>query len=243
MLATPAPDDAVAGLLPDELRRSKCLAHTSQSPDLSHFIHLKRSLVFPLSDSDGRIAEPINPAWMYKATLAYNPAPNPDACVPAVGNEKMRLHEPGEPAPRFVARTRPTLADAQHGRSAVQQTRKVKKTLQDRQLFAPGSWVAAIFCLLQLTFSFSLRRRGGDGARPLGRKSEKPWDGSIAVSRGTISQPRPLGLEADEPGSMWLEEGRLLVRQRSPRTYNGVDLVVTGPADARLIVQLTGAAR
>ena len=46
-----------------------------------------------------------------------------------------------------------------------------------------------------------------------------------------ISQPRPLGIEADEPGSMWLEEGRLLVRQRSPRAYDGVDIIVTAPAD------------
>jgi hypothetical protein len=74
-----------------------------------------------------------------------------------------------------------------------------------------------------------------------GGGSEKAWVGSIAVSRGTITQPRPLGIEADEPGSMWLEGGRLLIRQRSPRTYDGVDILVTAPADARLIVQLTDA--
>ena len=74
-----------------------------------------------------------------------------------------------------------------------------------------------------------------------GGGSEKLWEGSIAVSRGTISQPRPLGIEADEPGSMWLEDGRLVVRQRSPRAYDGVDVIVTAPADAKLIVQLTAA--
>ena len=68
---------------------------------------------------------------------------------------------------------------------------------------------------------------------------EKLWEGSIAVSRGVLSQPRPLGIEADEPGSMWLEDGRLMVRQRSPRAYDGVDIIVTAPADAKLIVQLT----
>ena len=68
---------------------------------------------------------------------------------------------------------------------------------------------------------------------------EKLWEGSIAVSRGTISQPRPLGIEADEPGSMWLEDGRLSIRQRSPRAYDGVDIIVTAPADAKLVVQLT----
>ena len=74
-----------------------------------------------------------------------------------------------------------------------------------------------------------------------GGGSEKLWEGSIAVSRGTISQPRPLGIEADEPGSMWLEDGRLMIRQRSPRGYDGVDIIVTAPADAKLIVQLTSA--
>ncbi len=72
-----------------------------------------------------------------------------------------------------------------------------------------------------------------------GGGAERQWEGSIAVSRGTISQPRPLGIEADEPGSMWLDNGRLLIRQRSPRAYDGVDIIVTAPADAKLIVQLT----
>ena len=70
---------------------------------------------------------------------------------------------------------------------------------------------------------------------------EKLWEGSVAVSSGAISQPRPLGIEADEPGSMWLENGRLLILQRSPRAYDGVDFFVTAPADAKLVVQLTAA--
>jgi hypothetical protein len=74
-----------------------------------------------------------------------------------------------------------------------------------------------------------------------GGGTEKLWEGSIAVSEGTIGQPQPLGIEADEPGSMWIEDGRLKVRQRSPRTYDGVDLVVTAPAEAKLIVQLAAA--
>jgi hypothetical protein len=74
-----------------------------------------------------------------------------------------------------------------------------------------------------------------------GGGAEKLWEGSISVSQGTISQPRPLGIEADEPGSMWIEDGGLQIRQRSPRSYDGVDLIVTAPADARLLVQLTAA--
>ena len=33
----------------------------------------------------------------------------------------------------------------------------------------------------------------------------------------------------------------MLIRQRSPRAYDGVDIIVTAPADAKLIVQLTAA--
>ena len=76
-----------------------------------------------------------------------------------------------------------------------------------------------------------------------GGGAEKSWEGVIAVrapsGSGTIAQPRPLGIEADEPGSMWLDDGRLLVRQRSPRAYDGVDCVVTAPEDAKLSVQFT----
>ena len=72
-----------------------------------------------------------------------------------------------------------------------------------------------------------------------GGGSEKIWEGTIGVSQGAISQPRCLGIEADEPGSMWIDQGRLHVRQRSPRNYDGVDVVVTAPNDAKLQVQLT----
>ena len=43
-----------------------------------------------------------------------------------------------------------------------------------------------------------------------GGGAERLWEGTIAVSQGTLSEPRPLGIEADEPGSMWLEDGRLV---------------------------------
>ena len=58
------------------------------------------------------------------------------------------------------------------------------------------------------------------------------WSGTIAVSDGAVSEPHPLGIEADEPGSMWIESDphggdKLIVRQRSPRSYDGVDLLVS----------------
>jgi hypothetical protein len=71
-----------------------------------------------------------------------------------------------------------------------------------------------------------------------GGGAEQVWQGRIAVSEGALSEPRCLGIEADEPGSMWSDAGRLLFRQRSPRTYDGVDLLITAPLDAKLLVEV-----
>jgi hypothetical protein len=106
-----------------------------------------------------------------------------------------------------------------------------------RQRQCVWQW-AAISCLAILLPSISYADEAQMVRIAWGGGPEEFWGGSIGVSRGTISQSRPLGIEADEPGSMWLEDGELRVRQRSPRTYDGVDIVVTAPADARLIVKL-----
>jgi len=83
-----------------------------------------------------------------------------------------------------------------------------------------------------------------------GGGAEKLWQGTISVTQGTIAEPRPLGIEADGPGSMWLETdqhgtNRLVIRQRSRRAYDGVDLLVTannlsetGPEQPKLLVEL-----
>lgn len=64
------------------------------------------------------------------------------------------------------------------------------------------------------------------------------WQGTVRVSEGSVADPRPLGVEADEPGSMWIEEGILQIQQRSSRVYDGLDLLVSAPEDASLIVDL-----
>ena len=70
------------------------------------------------------------------------------------------------------------------------------------------SFGAAVFYLLLMPFfayaeeAMMVRIAWGGGA-------EKQWQGSIAVSNGTISQPRPLGIEADE------EANRAMVRGQS----------------------------
>jgi len=71
---------------------------------------------------------------------------------------------------------------------------------------------------------------------------QRQWQGAVSLSHeGTLTDPQPLGIEADEPGSMWVQDGRLIIRQRSARTYDGVDLWVTAPPEAKLRVQLTAA--
>ncbi|MFP6656905.1 MAG: hypothetical protein VB853_01915, partial [Pirellulales bacterium] len=68
------------------------------------------------------------------------------------------------------------------------------------------------------------------------------WHGTIAVEPGKIVLSRALGVEADEPGSMWIDAGQLIIRQRSSRQYDGVDLDIETPPDStsesRLIVAL-----
>ena len=77
---------------------------------------------------------------------------------------------------------------------------------------------------------------------------DRTWQGTISTTDGSLSEPRPLGIEADEPGSMWLEDDpddnhqqTLVVRQRSPRGYDGVDVLVAAPPGAKLRVQLSTA--
>jgi len=97
-----------------------------------------------------------------------------------------------------------------------------------------------------------------------GGGAERLWQGKIAISEGLLAEPVPLGIEADEVGSMWLApgqpeiaaprgdrpqarapahlaDGHLVIRQRSPRTYDAVDLLVTAPTEASLWVELSAA--
>ncbi|NLE37636.1 MAG: family 10 glycosylhydrolase [Pirellulaceae bacterium] len=66
------------------------------------------------------------------------------------------------------------------------------------------------------------------------------WRGTVTLDQGQLGEPHPLGIHADEPGSIWLEGSAVVVRQRSPRLYDGFDVLVHGPVDrAKLRVSLT----
>lgn len=65
------------------------------------------------------------------------------------------------------------------------------------------------------------------------------WRGTIRVTEGTLSEVTPLGLEPDAAAAFFLNEpGTLRVEPRLPRTYDGCDVRVQAPGDARLVVQL-----
>lgn len=110
-----------------------------------------------------------------------------------------------------------------------------------RVLFALWAWgivpLALLACAPDIAVAESMRIRvawGGGSARL--------WEGTIALDgNGTLSEPLPLGIEADEPGSMWIDQGRLIISQRSPRTYDGVDLLVTASSETKLLITLTPA--
>jgi len=121
---------------------------------------------------------------------------------------------------------------------------------QGRFLPAVSTTAAAALCRSALVLLVVLTSRAlmADDLRvriAWGGGSDREWQGTIGVSEGSISEPRPLGIEADEPGSMWLDGNsdasrRLVIRQRSPRGYDGVDLLVAAPAGAKLLVRLSG---
>ncbi len=64
------------------------------------------------------------------------------------------------------------------------------------------------------------------------------WQGSLYVHRGRIIEKRSLGIEDDAPGSMWLDGGRLHVRQKTARQYDGVDIAIVAPLESTLVVAL-----
>ena len=70
----------------------------------------------------------------------------------------------------------------------------------------------------------------------------RPWQGTIQLSGGTLSEVVPLGLEPDAPGSMQVAAADTIrIHPRSPRSYDGCDLRVQGPENAKLIVTMWAA--
>ena len=106
-----------------------------------------------------------------------------------------------------------------------------------RQRWKYGLWAAVAWAAVAGQAAAEMMRvrlEWGGGA-------EQVWEGKVSTSRGSLAQPVPLGIEADEPGSIWTADGAMMIRQRSPRTYDGVDVLVDAPLDDSLTVQLATA--
>jgi len=118
-------------------------------------------------------------------------------------------------------------------------TRWCSRALPSKSGLLRRSKFAALAFFLALSFvgisdaqqSVRVRIAWGGPDRP------RQWRGTIGVDRGRLDFLRSLGREADEPGSMWLDENRLQVRQRSPRSYDGADVEIAGPPETMLRIE------
>lgn len=63
----------------------------------------------------------------------------------------------------------------------------------------------------------------------------RTYSGTIQVAGGQVGKPQALGLEIDEPGSIYSADDGVAVAATSPRTYDGVDVSVTAPRGAKLL--------
>ena len=129
---------------------------------------------------------------------------------------------------KMLGHGRPTNSK-QHGRQACGGTFAV-----------PAFFALSLFLAFTTSFqsvraeSVRLRIAWGGGAARL-------WTGTLTIDQGALLEHESLGIEADEPGSMWGSEdgGRLEIRQRSVRTYDGFDVFVDAPLTAVLELILT----
>jgi len=106
-----------------------------------------------------------------------------------------------------------------------------------------GALGAARCCApILLGLALATLAQAGDSIRvrvAWGGTPARLWRGSIGLTEGTPSELRPLGIEADEPGSMWLDGPKVMIREPSGRLYDGFDVLLDAPADrAKLRVRL-----
>lgn len=71
-----------------------------------------------------------------------------------------------------------------------------------------------------------------------GGGTSRQWKAQLRLPDGVFQEPRCLGLEADVPGSLVASGHELLLEQRSPRSYDGIEVVVQAPRTAQLAVDL-----
>ncbi len=81
--------------------------------------------------------------------------------------------------------------------------------------------------------ALKLRISWGGGAEHL-------WRGSVQFADGSLSDLCALGIEADEPSAIWLQDGnQVIIHEPSPRGYDGIDVLVRGDAAATVMIELS----
>jgi hypothetical protein len=67
-----------------------------------------------------------------------------------------------------------------------------------------------------------------------------PWSGRIVLDGGSFADLQLLGMEADAPGTVWLEdEHTLRINSSRPHRFDGVDVTITPDGLPQLTVELT----
>jgi len=83
-----------------------------------------------------------------------------------------------------------------------------------------------------------------ESARPVrvrlewGGGASRLWSGVVETRNARLENPVSLGIEADEPGTIWVDASTLWLRRRSVGVYDGFDVTVIGGDDAALVVTL-----
>ena len=68
------------------------------------------------------------------------------------------------------------------------------------------------------------------------------WKGTLRADRGQFHQPQSLGVDANEQGSVWLEDPHTVKWMRpAARPYDGFDITYHGSSDGQLILNLQSA--
>ena len=71
-----------------------------------------------------------------------------------------------------------------------------------------------------------------------GGEHANAWSGSITLNEGEFSDLQLIGLEADAPGSIWIEGNVIRVDSIRPRRFDGIDVTAKGGAAARLSIDM-----
>lgn len=110
----------------------------------------------------------------------------------------------------------------------------------------PNSQTTLRLGLLLLVLVVAAPVAGADAqaSRPLRLRLEwgggKPhvWNGVVEISEGRLHDLVSLGVEADEPGTIWVDGNAAWIRRTSPRAYDGFDVAIDAPETAMLTINL-----